>query len=183
MVYLLIGWPNELRCLIQSTRTVSWVGDVSCCLPWACLWDWQRSIIRNVKTIVLGGRSLDSLMAKAQTRQETRQLCVAMLLNKQPKEVLRTPELLLGPQTLHHLTWIWAKLTIIPWAAESCFMTAVTLGFSWPERMLQPSWRMPSPQVWCHSCALWLTGAFKGHRHWMKHETRRGLFNDTLGGV
>ena len=24
----------------------------------------------------------------------------------------RTPKLLLGPQTLHHLTWIWAKLTI-----------------------------------------------------------------------
>ena len=61
---------------------------------------------------VLGGRSLDSLMAQAQTRQKARWLWVAMLLNKQPKGVLRTPELLLGPQTLHHLTWIWAKPTI-----------------------------------------------------------------------
>ena len=31
---------------------------------------------------------------------------VAMLLDKQPKGVLRTPELLLGPLTPHHLTWI-----------------------------------------------------------------------------
>ena len=52
------------------------------------------------------GRSLDSMMAWAQTRQEARQLCLAMLLNKQPKQVPRTPKLLIGPLTLHHLTWI-----------------------------------------------------------------------------
>ena len=56
--------------------------------------------------------SLDSLMAWAWMRQEARQLCVAMLLHKQPKQALRTPKLLVGPQTLPDLTSMWAYLTI-----------------------------------------------------------------------
>ena len=55
----------------------------------------SKSVWDDCWGVVLGGGSLDSLMAQAQTRQEARQLSVAMLLNKQPKRVLGTPKLLL----------------------------------------------------------------------------------------
>ena len=52
---------------------------------------------------VLGGRSLDSLMAQAWSRQEARWLCSGYATEQTTKTGLK---LLLGPLTLHHLTWI-----------------------------------------------------------------------------
>ena len=90
-----LPWTDE------QTSTQSFWGHVEC---------WE-DVVNFYFYVVLGGGSLDSLMAQAWTRQEARQLC-GYATEQTTKWVLRTPKLLLRPQTLHHLTWIWAKLTI-----------------------------------------------------------------------
>ena len=85
--------------------------------------------------IVLGGGSLDSLMAKAQTRQETRQLCgyaTEQKTKRSPKDpwtTARTPDTappdLDMSQAHYHTVWggvVWGSMVCTTWFCLEVFL-------------------------------------------------------------